>query len=282
MEKNMTGSKKQPLRVGIGGMGTVGWPVAKWLDGEGDGAAEGLVLAAVSAADKKRAKDRVSEFKTAVPVVGLAELADVADVIVETAPPERFAEVAEPVVRAGRILMLLSVTSLLERMDLVDLARETGARIIVPTGALIGLDAVRAAALGDLQSVTMVTRKPPKGLKKVKFVAELGIDLDRLTEPKLLYRGTVAEAAAKFPANVNVAVALGFAGIGPENTQFEIWADPGVTRNTHNIKVEADAANFEMTIGVVPTEENPATGKLVALSVMDALRGLVTTFRVGT
>ena len=282
MEKNMTGSKKQPLRVGIGGLGTIGWPVAQWLDGEGDGAAEGLVLAAVSAADKKRAKDRVSEFKTAVPVVGLAELADISDVVVETAPPERFAEVAEPVVRAGRILMLLSVTSLLERMDLVDLARETGARIIVPTGALIGLDAVRAAALGDLQSVTMVTRKPPKGLKKVKFVSELGIDLDRLTEPKLLYRGTVAEAAAKFPANVNVAVALGFAGIGPENTQFEIWADPGVTRNTHNIKVEADAANFEMTIGVVPTEENPATGKLVALSVMEALRGLVTTFRVGT
>ena len=182
MEKNMTGSKKQPLRVGIGGMGTVGWPVAKWLDGKGDGAAEGLVLAAVSAADKKRAKDRVSEFKTAVPVVGLAELADISDVVVETAPPERFAEVAEPVVRAGRILMLLSVTSLLERMDLVDLARETGARIIVPTGALIGLDAVRAAAMGDLQSVTMVTRKPPKALKKVKFVAEQGIDLDEAFE----------------------------------------------------------------------------------------------------
>ncbi|MCH7551223.1 MAG: aspartate dehydrogenase [Proteobacteria bacterium] len=282
----MSGSDKQPLRVGIGGMGTVGWPVAKWLDGEGagggSGAAEGLVLAAVSAADKERAGDRVSEFNTAVPVVGLAELADVADVIVETAPPERFAEVAEPAIRAGRILMLLSVTSLLERMDLVDLARETGARIIIPTGALIGLDAVRAAAMGDLQSVTMVTRKPPKALKKVKFVAELGIDLDELTAPELLYRGTVAGAAAKFPANVNVAVALGLAGLGPENTEFEIWADPGVDRNTHAIKVESDAANFEMTIAVVPTEENPATGKLVALSVMEALRGLVTTFRVGT
>jgi aspartate dehydrogenase len=277
----MTGSKKQPLRVGIGGMGTIGWPVAKWLDGEG--AAEGLVLAAVSAADKKRAEDRVSEFKTAVPVVGLAELADVADVIVETAPPERFAEVAEPVIRAGRILMLLSVTSLLERMDLVDLARETGARIIVPTGALIGLDAVRAAAMGGgLQSVTMVTSKPPKALKKVKFVAEQGIDIDRLTAPKLLYRGTVAGAAAKFPANVNVAVALGLAGLGPENTQFEIWADPGVTRNTHTIKVESEAANFKMTIGVVPTDENPATGKLVAPSVMETLRGLVTPFKVGT
>ena len=282
MEKNMTGSKKQPLRVGIGGLGTIGWPVAQWLDGAGAGGGDGLVLAAVSAAHKERARDRVGEFKTAVPVVGLAELADVADVIVETAPPERFAEVAEPVVRAGRILMLLSVTSLLERMDLVDLARETGARIIVPTGALIGLDAVRAAAMGDLQSVTMVTRKPPKALKKVKFVAEQGIDLDRLTAPKLLYRGTVAGAAAKFPANVNVAVALGFAGLGPENTQFEIWADPGVTRNTHTIKVESEAANFKMTIGVVPTEENPATGKLVALSVMEALRGLVTTFRGGT
>ncbi|MCH2325981.1 MAG: aspartate dehydrogenase, partial [Rhodospirillales bacterium] len=92
----MSGSKKQPLRVGIGGLGTIGWPVAQWLDGEGAGGGDGLVLAAVSAAHKERAEDRVGQFKTAVPVVGLAELADVADVIVETAPPERFAEVAEP------------------------------------------------------------------------------------------------------------------------------------------------------------------------------------------
>ncbi len=274
----MTGLDKQPLRIGIAGLGTIGLPVARWLDGNADG----LVLAAVSAANEKRAARRVSEFKAPVPVVALGELAEGADVIVECAPPELFAEIAEPAIKAGRVLILLSVTSLMERMDLVALAGETGARIIVPTGALLGLDALRAAALGTVHSVTMVTRKPPQALKKVKYLAELGVDLDRLDAPLKLYEGSVADAAAKIPANVNVAVALGLAGIGPDKTQFEIWADPTVTRNTHTIKVEADSARFEMTIGVVPTEENPATGKLVHLSVIETLRGLVTTFRVGT
>ena len=283
----MTGLDKQPLRVGIAGLGTVGLPVARWLDeaaadGNAGGNAGGLVLAAVSANHRDRAAKRVAEFKAPVPVVALGELAEGADVIVECAPPELFAEIAEPAIQAGRVLIPLSVTSLLERMDLVALAGETGARIVVPTGALLGLDALRAAALGTVHSVTMVTRKPPQALKKVKYVAELGVDLDRLEAPLKLYEGSVADAAAKFPANVNVAVALGLAGIGPDKTQFEIWADPTVTRNTHTIQVEADSARFEMTIGVVPTEENPATGKLVHLSVIETLRGLVATFRVGT
>lgn len=274
----MTAPGESALRVAIGGLGTVGLPVARWLD-QG---VEGLALVAVSAGDKERAESRLNGFKTPVPVVEAAALAARADVVVESAPPERFAEIAEPAVEAGRILMPLSVTSLLERMDLVDRARETGARIIVPTGALVGLDAVRAAAMGRISSVTMVTRKPPKSLKKAKFVVEKGINLDGLNAPKRLYQGTVAEAAAKFPANVNVAVALGLAGVGPENTKFEIWADPGVERNTHTIKVAADTAEFEMTIGVVPTDENPATGKLVALSVMATLEGLVAPLKVGT
>ena len=274
----MTASDDGALRVGIGGLGTVGLPVAKWLDG----GVEGLTLSAVSAADRERAQERITGLKTSVPVVGLDELAEHADVVLESAPPERFLEIAEPAIRAGRVLVPLSVTSLLEHMDLIELARETGARIVVPTGAILGLDAVRAAALGDIRSVTMVTRKPPKGLKKAPFVIEQGIDLDTLEAPMKLYEGPVTEAAVKFPANVNVAVALGLAGIGPDRTQYEIWADPGVTRNTHTIKVDADTAAFEMTIAVVPAEENPATGRIVPLSVMETLRGLVTPFKVGT
>jgi aspartate dehydrogenase len=276
--KKMTGTVKRPLRVGIGGLGTVGLPVANWLDGGIDG----RVLAAVSAGDENRAAERVKGFKTTVPVVDLGALAENADVIVECMPPEFFLDIAEPAIKAGRVFIPLSVTSLLERMDLVDLAKETGARIIVPTGALVGFDAVRAAAMGDVKSVTMVTRKPPKALKKAPFVVEHDIDLEGLSKAKMLYQGNAADAAAKFPANVNVAVALGLAGIGPENTLYEVWADPGVTRNTHTIKVEADAASFELTIAVVPTDENPATGKLVSLSVMETLRGLVTPFKVGT
>ncbi len=274
----MTASDDGALRVGIGGLGTVGLPVAKWLDR----GVEGLTLTAVSAADKERAQERVAGLKTPVPVVGLNELAEHADIVLESAPPERFLEIAEPAIRAGRVLQPLSVTSLLEHMDLIELARETGARIVVPTGAIVGLDAVRAAALGEVRSVPMVTRKPPKGLKKALFVLELGIDLDTLEAPMKLYEGPVAGAAAKFPANVNVAVALALAGIGPDRTQYEIWADPGVSRNTHTIKVDSDTAVFEMTIAVVPMEENLATGQIVPLSVMETLQGLVTPFKVGT
>jgi len=269
---------KKSLRVGIGGLGTVGLPVAQWLDG----GVEGLVLTAVSAANQDRAQKRVGAFQTKVPVIGLADLADLCDIIVESAPPENFLDIAEPALRAGRIFMPLSVTSLLKHMDLVDLARERGGRIVVPTGAILGLDAVRAAALGTVHSVTMITRKPPMALKKAALVIEQGIDLDGLTEPVLLYEGPVSEAAVKFPANVNVAVALSLAGIGPDKTQYQVWADPKVERNTHVIKVDADTASFEMTTAVIPTEENPATGRIVCLSVMETLRGLVTPFKVGT
>ena len=77
-------------------------------------------------------------------------------------------------------------------------------------------------------------------------------------------------------------MALALAGIGPDRTEYEIWADPGVSRNIHTIKVDSDTAAFEMTIAVVPMEENPATGQIVPLSVMETLRGLVTPFKAGT
>jgi aspartate dehydrogenase len=274
----MTQPTPTPLRVGLGGLGAIGLPVARWLDGGVDG----LRLAAVSANNRERAESRMAALNNPVPVVGLAELAGLADVVVEGLPPNLFDEIAEPAIDAGRIFMPLSVTSLLARSDLIERAQETGARIIVPTGALLGLDAVRAAAYGTIHSVVMKTRKPPRGLQKATFVVEQGIDVMSLTEPKRLYAGTVTEAAKLFPANVNVACALSLAGIGPDKTQYEVWADPGVERNTHTISVDSDTVTFEMTTGVVPTEENPATGKLTPLSVMATLEGLVSTLKIGT
>jgi len=274
----MESSEKARLRVGVGGLGAIGMPVARWLDS----GVPGLVLSAVSAGDKARAADRLSDFNWPPPVVGLAELSEVADIVIECAPPALFEDIAVPAVEEGRILIVLTMTSLLERMDLIERASDTGARIIGPTGALLGFDAVRAASKAVVYSVVMVTHKPPVALKTAKFVIERGINLDGLIEPICLYKGSVRDAAAKFPANVNVAVALALAGIGPDRTEYEIWADPNIDRNSHNIKVDADSSRFEMTIAGIPTEENPATGKLTPLSVMATLEGLVTSFRVGS
>ena len=178
--------------------------------------------------------------------------------------------------------MPLSVGALLDNPGLIDLARETGARIIVPTGALLGLDAVRAAAEGVIHSVTMVTRKPPRGLAGAPYLIENQIRVDDLDAPLKVFEGTAREAARGFPANVNVAVALSLAGIGPDATMIEIWADPDVERNTHTIRVDSDATRFEMTIEGIPSQDNPATGMLTPLSVIATLRGLVSPLKAGT
>ncbi|MFY9772502.1 MAG: aspartate dehydrogenase domain-containing protein, partial [Xanthobacteraceae bacterium] len=146
---------------------------------------------------------------------------------------------------------------------------------------LLGLDAVRAAAEGTIHSVTMVTRKPPSGLEGAPYLVERGISLKDLEAPAKIFDGSAREGARGFPANVNVAAALSLAGIGPDKTRLEIWADPALSRNTHRIEVDADTARFSMAIEGIPSE-NPRTGRIVPLSVIAALRGLVAEIKVGT
>ena len=266
------------LRVAIGGFGTIGKVVARRLD-EG---IDGLLLAAVAARDVARAEDAMAGFTHQVPVVPLSQLWQHAEIVVESAPAAVLRELAEPALSQGRMVIVVSCGALLDNFDLVDLARRQNGRILVPTGALLGLDAVIAAAEGSIASVKMVTRKPPGGLAGAPYLAENGIDITDLTEPALVFAGNAREAARGFPANVNVAAALALAGIGPERTMVEIWADPGVTRNIHRIEVEADAARFSMQIENVPSAENPRTGRLTALSVVAALKKLSRPLAVGT
>jgi aspartate dehydrogenase len=215
-------------------------------------------------------------------VADTASLAGVADIVVDCAPSASFAALAVPVVEAGALLVTVNAGALLDHMHLVDRARETGARIVVPTGALLGLDAVRAAAEGEITRITMVTRKPPGGLDGAPYLVERGMSLAGLATATCVFDGNAADGAKGFPANVNVAAALGLAGIGPERTRLQIWADPGVSRNTHSIEVEADSARFTLHIENVPSDENPRTGRITALSVIACLRGLGAPLRVGT
>jgi aspartate dehydrogenase len=268
---------ERPLHVAIGGFGAIGKTVAQRLDRGIDG----LSLAAVSARDTLRAAAAVAHFARPVPVKPLAELWKEADILVECAPAAVLRDIAEPALAHGRILMVLSSGALLENLDLVDLARRHGGRILVPTGALLGLDAVAAAAEGEIARVRMTTRKPPQGLAGAPYLEQHHISVDGLDAAKCVFAGTAGEAARGFPANVNVAAALALAGIGPERTTIEIWADPSISRNIHQIEVEADAARFSMQIENVPSE-NPKTGRLTPLSVIAALKKLVSPLAIGT
>jgi aspartate dehydrogenase len=266
------------LKVGIGGLGAIGLAVARALD-EG---IDGLSLAAVASRDASKAQGQVSSFSRRPQVVEPGQLASQVDVVVEAAPAAAFDRLAVPAIDHGCVFVPSSVGQLLTRTALIEKARATGARIVVPTGALLGLDAVRAAAEGHIDSVTMETRKPPNGLAGAPHLVDNNINVEGLSEPLKVFEGSAREGALGFPANVNVAAALSLAGIGPDDTRLVIWADPSVTRNTHIIRVEADTVRFEMRIENVPSEENPRTGMLTPLSVIATLRALVSTLKVGT
>jgi aspartate dehydrogenase len=268
---------RQPLRIGLAGLGAVGLDVAKRLIA----GVPGLTLSAVAVRDIEKARRALPQVGDSISVRKATTLADDCDVVVECLPPALFREVAISAIDKGRIFMPLSVAQLLENGDLIERARQNGARILVPTGALIGLDAVRAAAEGTIHSVRMVTRKPPAGLEGAPYLREHGISVSNLQGPLKVFDGNAREGARGFPTNVNVAAALSLAGVGPDRTQLEIWADPAVTRNTHTISVDADTARFTMTIENIPSE-NPRTGKSVAPSTIAALRGLVSELKVGT
>ena len=130
------------LGIAIGSLGTVGLDVARRIDA----GIPGLKLQAVSALHRRRAEDRLKEFHRPIPVLPLRELAETADVVIECAPSVVFRQVAESAIQLGRVLIPISVGALIDNWDLVEKASGTGARINVPTGALVGLDAVRAVA----------------------------------------------------------------------------------------------------------------------------------------
>jgi aspartate dehydrogenase len=267
-----------PLRTAIVGLGAIGKTLVEKLRG---GGVPGIALVAVAARDGETAKRYLADVDGSIRVVSIADLPEVADLAIECAPAAILDQIARPMLDAGKRVMVLSVGALLGHDDLIEVARQRGGQIMVPTGALLGLDAVAAAAEGAIRSVRMRTTKPVKGLLGAPYLVEHGIDIAPIARPMKVFEGTAREAAKGFPANLNVAVALSLAGIGPDRTVLEIWADSNLDRNIHQIWVEADSASFEMTIRNVPSQ-NPKTGKITPLSVIAALRKLGAPLRVGS
>jgi aspartate dehydrogenase len=274
MDTKSSGSK---TRVAVAGLGAIGESVVRALDR----GIEGLALTAVSAQNAAKHRAWLDELKYSPEMLPIEQLAEVADIVVECAPSRLVRAIVAPVVTRGKTAIVLSVGALLDNEDLIDLAKSNGGQIVVPTGALIGLDAVTAAAEGTIHSVRLVTRKPLKGLAGAPHLVENRIEIEGLTEPLRIFEGSAREAAKGFPANLNVGVALSLAGIGPDLTRVEIWADPTVTRNTHRIEVDSDSARFSMTIENIPSE-NPKTGRITALSVIACLRKQRASLRIGT
>lgn len=264
-------------RVGVVGLGAIGRQVCRALD---DGIA-GLTLSGATARERDRAERFLGALASKPPFLALDDLVEASDLVVEASTQAHLQEIAPKTLARGRDLIVLSCGGLLGRADWVALAARHAARILVPSGAIGGLDAVKGARVGAITAITMETRKPPRGLAGAPWVVEHAIDLDAIREETLIFEGPAVDACRAFPANVNVLAALSLAGLGPERTRIRIFAVPGLLRNQHRITVDGEFGSLRVEVENVPSE-NPRTGKLSYLSTIALLRDLGATLRVGT
>ncbi len=196
-------------------------------------------------------------------------------VVAEVAGQPALAEFGPQVLRDGTDLLVISIGALAEPKLLDRLkaaARDGESRMLLPAGAVGGLDAIAAMRLGGLSTVRYRSRKPPAAWRGSP--AEKVADLDALKSRTVLYRGSAGEAALLYPQNANVAAAVALAGVGFEATEVELVADPDAPGNVHEIEAEGAAGRFAIQLQGRPSRSNPKTSALAALSVARALINL--------
>ena len=201
--------------------------------------------------------------------------------MVECASPDAVRAFAEQVLSRGKDLLMMSSGALTEPAlvrTLANVAERSGCRLLVPSGALGGIDAIRAVR-DRLREVTLTTTKPPGGLRGAPGFKEW--ESREITRPEVVFEGTAMETVKLFPANVNVSAAVSLAGIGPDRTQIRILAVPGLKRNCHDVEIEGEFGRLAIHIENVPTE-NPRTGRLTILSMIRAVQDAMDPVRIGT
>ena len=248
--------------VGIAGIGAIGGAVARALQNGIDGL-EWIAASDINPSD---------EFD--IPYVDLDELIERCDIIIECLPPKAVPELAIKTLKAQKTLVLISSCALLIYPEILDTHKSTHSRIIVPSGALTGLDGVKALKKLGIKKSTIASNKKPSGFAGAPYVEEMGIDLSQIKTRTKIFEGNAIEAAKGFPANVNVAATLSLAGIGAENTTVEVWADPEATGNSHAIIVEGEFSTIKATVENMPDPANPKSSMLAAQSIVAALEDI--------
>ena len=262
------------MKVGLVGCGNIGADLCIALQ-------KGNIPAAITALTdtvEERAKVLQRTFQLNATIGTLDRTAETANFLVECADASAVKDVVEAAVRHHSSCLIMSVGGLLAHMELCDQARESGVQVRVPSGAICGLDGVRAAMEAGLHSVTLTTRKPPRGLAGAPYLVEKGIDVEHLAEPLVVFEGTALEAVRAFPQNVNVAAALSFAGIGPHDTRVRVIADPNATVNSHEIMAEGAFGSLQTVTNNMPSPRNAKSSYLASLSACAELRAAAVAF----
>lgn len=270
------------LKIGIVGCGAIGSSLAKIITRDFGQKAS---LAALEDIDRAKSRDlskRVSTGKN-LAVDSLEELIRKSDLVIEAAHASVSFEIASSVIKAKRDIMIMSVGGVVAGFSrLLSLADANNSRIYIPSGAIAGVDALKAAAMGRIKKVILSTRKNPKSFAGVKYIVDKKIDLKKIKKDTVIFSGSAVQAMKLFPQNINVAGVLSIAGIGPVKTQVRLIASPSTTRNIHEIQIQAEAGDIFTRTENVLHPDNPKTSYMAVLSALATLKQVLYPARVGT
>jgi aspartate dehydrogenase len=270
-------------KVALIGCGTIGAMIAKAIDAGDAGETElAWVFDARSESCESLSKKLHSKPKLAKNIGEI--LADKSvDLVIEAASQAAVAQYALDVIKSKKELMIMSVGALGDEKLLENLKKEAeraGKKVHVPSGAILGIDGIKAAKIAGIEEATLTTRKPAKTLASSAYVQKRGLDLAK--KPTVVFEGPAREAVKAFPESVNVAATLSLAGVGFDKTKVRIVADPSLDRNVHEIRVKSKAGEFMTVARNVPSPDNPRTSYLAALSAIRTLRNLAENVKIGT
>ncbi|MFH0764635.1 MAG: aspartate dehydrogenase [Candidatus Omnitrophota bacterium] len=267
------------IKVGIIGCGTIGSEIARACR---DRLKESAELAAICDADGNKAAALNKTLNKKARVLKLNELINKCDFVVEAASAKISADILKRCVKGGKGCLVMSVGGLLGHEKLLRSARSKGVRVYIPSGAVCGIDGLKSASIGKVESVTITTRKPPGGLIGAPYLTEKGIDVSGLKEETVVFEGTAADAVKGFPKNINVAAVLSIAGIGSRCTGVRIVADPNCSNNVHEIEIIGEFGRITTRAENIPSKTNPKTSALAIFSAIATLEGALSSVRVGT
>ncbi len=269
------------LKIGIVGCGAIGTSLAHAVVEQFSSDAQ---LSALCDQDTQKAYQLANKFnnpKLAVLTVDEAILHS--DLIVEATKAGFAFEIVKKALLASKDAIVLSVGGILEHYkELVMLAKENGARLYVPSGALCGIDGLKAASCAEIKKVILTTRKPPSAFAGIPYILEQKIKLEQIKEELVLFEGSASFAVKLFPQNINVAATLSLAGIGPENTLVRIVADPLINQNIHQVEIVASCGKITTRTENTIHPDNPKTSYLAVLSAVAMLKQILNPVKIGT
>lgn len=270
------------LKIGIAGCGAIGSSLAKRI------AKQFLRQAQISALfdiDTRKSLSLADSLRgnKFIAVKSLNELIQKSDLVIEASSASASWDIAQITLRKKRDIMIMSVGGIVDNyLKLTSLAKANNVKAYIPSGAISGIDALKASAMGKINSVTLTTFKNPLSFQGVKYIRNKKIALNKIKKETVLFSGSAKDAVRYFPQNINVAAILSIAGLGAIKTKVRIIAAPAISRNIHQIEITSEAGKVFTRTENVLHPDNPKTSYLAFLSAVAVLKQILEPVKIGT